>query len=105
MSRPPEQIEDFRGQRVEFWFGDEPLARCGNVTIELHHHPHLAPKAPYRLEPFGTSLGGNSWHYSGQEFEERLTDADFVRHTMKMLETLRKRGDWYPTKIAVALSR
>lgn len=104
MSRPPEQIENFRGQPVEFWFGEHPIARCGNVTLELHHHPTMSPNTPYRVEPFGTSLNGSTWHYSGQEMESRPTDAEFVRLSLKMLESLRKMGDWYPTKIPAASS-
>lgn len=104
MNGPPDQKEDFHGQPVEFWFGVHPTARCGNVTIELHHHPTMFPEAPYLLEPFGRTLGGGFWHYSGKQFEERPTEPEIVLHSLKLLELLRKRGDWYPTKLPVSQS-
>jgi len=104
MNGPPNQKENFHGQVVEFWFGAHPIARCGNVTVELHYHPKLYPEAPYVLEPFGRTLGGEFWHYAGKQFEERPTDVEFVRYAMNMLEILRKRGDWYPTKLQVGQS-
>ena len=104
MNGPPDQKEEFHGQVVEFWFGAHPVARCGNVTIELLYQPKVNPETPYMLESFGRTLGGRFWHYSGKQFEERPADPEIVRGSVNLLEILRKRGDWYPTKLAIGES-